>query len=160
MDFRYSGDWLRLLKEKCPKALIDAMKPLKFENLNERAKELEGKILIKHLSMYECQHQIYLEGLSDYFFRNHFEVAVQHFLLDILRTYEFQSISEKRLSILVRRLIQELFKSALSETLSCRIFERGECEQRFCEGLQKEEKLTELLYIPDKASPFSLPVIF
>lgn len=160
MDFRYSGDWLRLLKEKCPEALIDAMKPLKFENLNERAKELEGKILIKHLSMYECQHQIYLEGLSDYFFRNHSEVAVQHFPLDILRTYEFQNISEKRLSILVRRLIQELFKSALSEALSCRIFERGECEQRFCEELQKEEKLTELLYIPDKASPFSLPVIF
>lgn len=160
MDFRYSGDWLRLLKEKCSEALIDAMKPLKFENLNERAKELEGKILIKHRSMYECQHQIYLEGLSDYFFRNYFKVAVQHFPLDILRTYEFQNISEKRLSILVRRLIQELFKNALSEALSCRIFERGECEQRFCEELQKKNKLRELLYIPDKASPFSLPVIF
>lgn len=160
MDFRYSEDWLGFFKEKCSEALIDHMKPLTFENLNERAKELEGKILIKHFSMYECQHQIYLEGLSDYFFRNHFEVAVQHFPLDILRTYEFQDITENRLSYLVRRLMQELFKSAISEVLSCRMFERGECEQRFCNELQKEEKLKELLYIPDKASPFSLPVIF
>lgn len=160
MDFRYSEDWLGFLKEKCSEALIDDMRPLKFENLNERAKELEGKILIKHFSMYECQHQIYMEGLSDYFFRNHFEVAVQHFPLDILRTYEFQDITENRLSYLVRRLMQELFKSAISEVLSCRIFERGECEQRFCNELQKEEKLKELLYIPDKASTFSLPVIF
>lgn len=160
IDFRYSEDWLVFLKEKCSEALIDDMKPLKFENLNERAKELEDKILIKHFLMYEFQHQIYLEGLSDYFFRNHFEVAVQHFPLDILRTYEFQDITENRLSYLVRRLMQELFKSAISEVLSCRIFERGECEQRFCNELQKEEKLKELLYIPDKASPFSLPVIF
>lgn len=160
IDFRYSEDWLVFLKEKCSEALIDDMKPLKFENLNERAKELEDKILIKHFLMYEFQHQIYLEGLSDYFFRNHFEVAVQHFPLDILRTYEFQDITENRLSYLVRRLMQELFKSAISEVLSCRIFERGECEQRFCNELQKEEKLKELLYIPDKASLFSLPVIF
>lgn len=160
MDFRYSEDWRSFIKEKCSESLINEMEPLNFENLNERAKELEGKILIKHFSIYEFQHQIYLEGLSDYFFRNHFEVAVQHFPLDILRTYEFQDISEKRLSILVNRLIQELFKNALSVALSCRIFENDECEQMFCIELLKEEKLKDLLYIPDKASPFSLPVIF
>lgn len=160
MDFRYSGDCRDFLKKKCSEALIDGMKPLNFENLHERAIELEGKILIKHFSMYEFQHQIYLEGLSDYFFRNHFKVAVQHFPLGILRTYEFQDISKESLNILVCRLIHELFKSALSETLSCRIFERAECEQSFCIELQKEEKLKELLFIPDKTSPFSFPVIF
>lgn len=148
------------LKEKCSESLINDMKPLKFENLNERAKELEGIILIKHFAMYEFQHQIYLEGLSDYFFRNHFEAAVQHFPLDILRTYEFHDISETRFNILAHRLIQELFKSALSKALICRLFERSECEERFCNELQKEGTLIELLYIPDKASPFSLPVIF
>lgn len=160
MDFRYSEDWVRFLKEKCSEALIDGMKPLNFENLNERAKELEDKILIKHISMYEFQHQIYLEGLSDYFFRAHFEVAAQYFPLEILRTCEFQDISEKRLGFLVRRIIQELFKSAISEALSCRILKRGECEQKFCEELQKEETLKELLYIPDSTSDFSLPIIF
>lgn len=160
MDFRYSEDWLGFLKEKCSEALIKGMKPLTFENLNEKAKELEGKILIKHFSMYECQHQIYLEGLSDYFFRNHFEVAVQHFPLNILRTYAFREITENRLSILVRPLMRELFKGAISEVLSCRMFESSECEQRFCNELQKEDKLKELIYIPDKASTFSLPVIF
>lgn len=157
MDFNYSGDWLGFFKNKCS----DAMKPLNFENLHEKAIELEGKILIKHFSIYEFQHQIYLEGLSDYFFRNHFKVAVQHLPLDILRTYEFQDISKESLSsIIVRRLIDELFTSAFSETLSCRIFERAECEQSFCIELQKEEKLKELLFIPDRASSFSLPVIF
>uniref|UniRef100_A0A8W8JBX9 Novel STAND NTPase 3 domain-containing protein n=1 Tax=Magallana gigas TaxID=29159 RepID=A0A8W8JBX9_MAGGI len=160
MDFRYSEEWLGFLKEKCSESLINDMKPLKFENLNERAKELEGIILIKHFAIYEFQHQIYLEGLSDYFFRIHFEAAVQHFPLDILRTYEFHDISETRFNILAHRLIQELFKSALSEALICRLFERSECEERFCNELQKEGKLIELLYIPDKASPFSLPVIF
>lgn len=160
MDFRYSEEWLDFIKEKCSEALINGMKPLKFKNLNERAKELEGNILIKHFSMYEFQHQIYLEGLSDYFFREYFEVVVQHFPLDILRTYEFQDISEEHFNILARRLIQELFKSALSEALSCRLFERSECEERFRDELKKKGKLKDLLYIPDKASPFSLPVIF
>lgn len=138
MDFRYSEDWLGFLKEKCSEALINGMKPLTFENLNEKAKELEGKILIKHFSMYECQHQIYLEGLSDYFFRNHFEVAVQHFPLNILRTYAFREITENRLSILVRRLMRELFKGAISEVLSCRMFESSECEQRFTTNYKKK----------------------
>lgn len=160
MDFRYSEDCLGFLKKKCSESLINEMKPLQFENLNERAKELEGKILIKHCSMYEFQHQIYLEGLSDYFFREHFEVAVQNFQLEILRTYEFHDISEEYFSILAHRLIQELFKSALSEALSCRLFERSEYEERFCKELQKEGKLVELLYIPDKAPLFSLPIIF
>lgn len=160
MDFRYGEDWLDFLKERCSEELIDDIKPLHFKNLNEKAIELKDKILIKHHSMYEFKHQIYLEGITDYFFREHFEVAVRHFPLYILRTCEFQAIAEKRLSSLVRRLIHDLFKSALSEALSCRIFERYEFEQKFSEELQKEEKLTELLHIPDKASPFSLPVIF
>lgn len=160
MDFRYGEDWLVFLKERCSEALIEDMKPLNFEDLNEKATELKDKILVKHHSMYEFKHQIYLEGLTDYFLREHFEVAVQHFPLYILRTCEFQTIAERRLIILVSRLIQELFKSALSEALSCRIFERDEFEQRFCNELQKEEKLKELIYIPDKASPFSLPIIF
>lgn len=54
MDFRYSGDWFCFLKEKCFEVLIDVMKLFKFENLNERVKELEGKILIKYFLMYEC----------------------------------------------------------------------------------------------------------
>lgn len=160
LDFRYGEEWLGFLKERCSEELIDDIKPLHFEDLNERAIELKDKILIKYHSMYEFKHQIYLDGLTDYFFREHFEVAVKHFPLYILRTCEFQAISEKRLGILVRRLIHDLFKSALSEALSCRSFERDEFEQRFSKELLKEEKLTDLLHIPDKASPFSLPVIF
>lgn len=160
LDFRYGEEWQGFLKERCSEELIDDIKPLHFEDLNERAIELKDKILIKHHSMYEFKHQIYLEGLVDYFFREHFEVAVKHFPLYILRTCEFQTISETRLNNLVRRLIHDLFKSALSEALSCRIFERDDFEQRFSKKLLKEEKLTELLHIPDKSSPFSLPVIF
>lgn len=53
MDFRYSEEWFGFLKEKCFELLINDMKLFKFENLNERVKELEGIILIKYFVMYE-----------------------------------------------------------------------------------------------------------
>lgn len=53
MDFRYSEDCFGFLKKKCVELLINDMKLFKFKNLNERVKELEGKMLIKYYLMYE-----------------------------------------------------------------------------------------------------------
>lgn len=159
INLKYKDSCERFWKKNCPRELETDIKPLCFENLYERAEELENTILIKH-AMHEFQHQIYLEGVIDYFFIDHFDAAVKHFPLHILRTYGFQDISDERLQKLNHRLIEECFRNAIAEVLSCKIFEEPKLEQKFGEKLLIEENLNHLLLGHDNIPAIGLPIIF
>lgn len=160
IDLKNKQDCVTFVERECSKELVDNLRPLHFESLAEKAKELENKMLIKQSTMYEFQNQIYLEGVCDYFFGENFDAVVVHFPLDILRTYEFQDISIKDSEKLMERLKVELFKNAISETLSCKILKESSIENMLCEKLKQEPALKELLMISDKASTFDFPIIF
>lgn len=158
LDLKYREDCNEFLQQDCFKELVHKMKPLQTENLYETAKDLEGKLLLKHLTM----HEVYLNGVRDYFMRKHWEDTVPHFPLDILRTAEFKDITipDERLKILMDRLKKEILQKAISKTLSAKVFEDPGFERKFCEELQKEKIFEKILLFPDIASEFKLPVLF
>lgn len=110
--------------------------------------------------MYEFKHKIYLEGAIDYFFREYFDVAVRYFPLDIIHAYEFRDMSEERWLKLMQRLQNEILEYEVLKALSCKIFDETEFEKMFCEKLRKENTINTLIFIPDRSSPFELPIIF
>lgn len=143
------------------KELFDGMVPLNFENLSNVAKRLRFTILIKQYSMYEFKHQIYFDGASDYFFRNHTEVAVHHFPLDILRQYAFPDASIDVWREIIKRFTRELqeginkqeiehnitaCRNRIPEILSCKIFEKVQFEKEFSYELKKSNLLNKLLF--------------
>lgn len=148
-------------ERQCAAELVKEMQ-LNFENnLYEKATNLEETVLIKHHSMFEFKHQIYLQGVSDYFFRAHFEAVVDYFPLSILRTFEFQDISKDKTDRIVDRLKKEIGKNSISDALSCNFFKERAFEQEFCDSLYREKsKMAELLSANDNTSCFKLPIIF
>lgn len=156
LDLKYREDCNEFLQQDCFKEWVHKMKPLQTENLYEIAKYLERKLLLKHLTM----HEVYLNGVRDYFMRKHWEVAVPHFPLDILRTDEFKDMSVERLKKLVERFKKEILRYAIPKTLSAKIFGDPSFERKFCEELHKENIFEKILLFPDIASEYKLPVMF
>lgn len=146
------------LNTMCSKELVECMKPLQYENLCEKANMLENKLLIKSKTMYEFEHQIYLEGLSDYFLNTYSDAAVKHFPMHILRYCVFETINRKWLELILERFEKDIITTPLSEILSCKIFEEPTFEKMFCERL-RDETLKKLLFIPH-SSELDLQFIF
>lgn len=161
LDLQYGRECMAFLKENLPEKLFEKMKPLSFDNLREVAKELEDSVLIKHNIMFEFKHQIYLEEVSEYFFRRHFDAFVDYFPLTILRTHDMPEISTAEVTRLVNRIKRELASGAISEALSCKVFKEPEFEEEFCRSLKNETQfIDDLLTRPDKTSGFTFPIMF
>lgn len=160
LDLRYEEDCRQYLVKTVSEAFVEGMEPLLFKNLYDTAMRLKDVILVKHANMFEFKHQIYLEGVSDYFFRHsqYSEVAVKHFPLDILRPYEFPGALENILRAIIQRFKKEIFKG-MQAVLSCKIFGKSEFESKFCEEMNKDNMLQRLLFNPngilEKEFPFT-----
>lgn len=163
LDLKYGKKCRDYLEGMVSKDFIDKKK-LDFENLHERAIDLKDTILAKVSSMFEFKHQIYKEGVVDYFFREKATCvySIEYFPLGILRSYEFSDATSEIWMHINRRLIKEL-KSIQSipmveyemkarkaaEVFSCKIFESHAFENEFCkkfeETLKKDCTLQEIL---------------
>nr|XP_022294525.1 uncharacterized protein LOC111104721 isoform X2 [Crassostrea virginica]XP_022294526.1 uncharacterized protein LOC111104721 isoform X2 [Crassostrea virginica] len=161
LDLKYD-DLKKFLKTKVSEELAEKMEPLSFDNLYDKARDLEGKVLIKHHSnMFDFKHQVYLEGVSEYFFRRYPLVAAECFPLDILRTAKLYEISPELVTKLIERLKKEIQRQAISEALSCEILKEDSFQERFCNTLRNETTLLDcLLALPDKTPGFHFPTIF
>lgn len=156
LDLKYREDCYEFLQQDCFKEWVEKIKPLQTENLHEKAKELERTLFLKHLTL----HEVYLNGVRDYFMRTHWEVAVPHFPLDILRTDEFKNMSVECSKKLMERFKNEILQNIISKTLSSKIFEDPSFERKFCQKLHEENILKNILLVPDKSSEYKLPAIF
>lgn len=160
LDLRYEEDCRQYLAKTVSEAFVESMEPLLFKNLYDTAMRLKDVILVKHANMFQFKHQIYLEGVSDYFFRHpqYSKVAVKHFPLDILRPYEFPGALENILLDIIQRFKKEIFKG-MQAVLSCKIFGKSEFESKFCEEMNKDNMLQKLLFNPngilEKEFPFT-----
>lgn len=156
LDLKYRTECMEFLQQNCFKDWIDKMGPLSTENLHEVANELERSLFLKHLTM----HQVYLDGIRDYFLKEHWEVAVANFPLDMLRSGEFQNMSLPCSKKVMERFKKEIFRKMISQTLSSKIFEDPEFEKEFCNAMEKEKALEKILLIPDEGSAYRFPIIF
>lgn len=156
LDLKYREDCYEFLQQDCFKEWVDKIGPLQIENLHEIERKLEKKLFLKHLTL----HEVYLNGVRDYFIRTHWEVAVPHFRLDILRTDEFKNMSVQCSKKLMERFKKEILQNTISKTLSSKIFEDPSFERKFCEELHKENILKNILLVPDKSSEYKLTAIF
>lgn len=161
LDLRYEEDCRQYLVKTVSEAFVEGMEPLLFKNLYDTAMRLKDVILVKHANMFEFKHQIYLEGVSDYFFRHsqYSEVAVKHFPLDILRPYEFPGALENILRAIIQRFKKEIFKG-MQAVLSCKIFGKSKFESMFCEELNTDNMLQKLLFNPNEILEKELPFTF
>lgn len=161
LNLKYRDDCKKFLEKQCTGDLRKKMEPLFYNNLYEIANRLEGTILIKHHSLFEFKHQIYLQEVSDYFFRKEFDAVVDYFPMSILRSYEMHDLSEEQLTRIAGRLRNEIKRQSVSEALSCKMFEDPVFEQVFCDALHsKNSTLAELLETNDSTSGFKFPIIF
>lgn len=117
LDLKYEEECRQYLVETVSEAFAESMEPLLFKNLFDTAMGLKDVLLVKHANMFEFKHQIYIEGVSDYFFRHpqYYKVAVKHFPLDIMRSYEFPGALENILQEIIQRFKKEILKE-------CRLF--------------------------------------
>lgn len=161
LDLQYEDDCQQYLVKTVSEAFVESMKPLLFKNLYDTAMRLKDVILVKHANMFEFKHQIYLEGVSDYFFRHpqYAKVAVKHFPLDILRPYEFPGALENILRDITQRFKKEIFKG-MQAVLSCKIFGKSEFESMFCEELNTDNMLQKLLFNPNEILKKEWPFTF
>lgn len=160
LDLKYEAD-CETLRKKCPEVLLENFEPLSFENLNERAEMLNDDVLIKHHTLYEFKHQVYLEEVSNYFFRANFDAVVDHFPLSILRAYDMDDFSQLKINKFICRLKQEIEQGAISEALHCKLFQEPKFEEEFCNDLQKDKTfMDKILSVTDKTSGFKFPIIF
>lgn len=160
INLKYKNSCEQFWINNCSREMSEKLKPLNFENLYERAAELEYTMLIPHATMYEFQHQLYLEGVIDYFFSNHPDVAIKHFPLDLLRAYEFECADATCWKEIIHRLVAEMSNQAIPEALGCKIFQEPDFQEKFYEELLTENKLDGLLSIKDTVSSYNLPVMF
>lgn len=160
INLKYKKSCEDFWENNCSKEMSEKLKPLNFENLYERAAELEYTMLIPHATMYVFQHQLYLEGVIDYFFSDHPDVAIKHFPLYLLRAYEFECADEICWKEIIHRLVAEMSNQAISEALGCKIFQEAGFQVKFYEELLTENKLDGLLTIKDSVSSYNLPVMF
>lgn len=155
LDLKYQDDCKRFLKNGRFKEWIDKIGSISTDNLYGIAKDFEEKLFLKHLTM----HQVYLDGIRDYFIGNYCEIAIPHFPLDILRLHEFQDMQENCLEKVVERFKNEIFNNNISETLTCKLFEDSEFQSEFCKKLQEGKTFAEVLKLTD-VSDYPLPIIF
>lgn len=160
IDLKYKHSCEQFWSKNCSVEMSEKLKPLNFENLYERAAELEHTMLIPQATMFEFQHQLYLEGVIDYFFKEHPDVAIKYFPLDLLRAYEFECADVICWKEIIHRLVAEISNQAISEALGCKIFKEADFQVKFYEELLTENKLDELLSIKDAVSSYNLPVMF
>lgn len=161
LNLRYEEDCRQYLVKTVSETFVKSMEPLLFKNLFDTAIKLKDVILVKHADMFEFKHQIYLEGVSDYFFRHplYYKVAVKHFPLDIMRPYEFPGALENILQEIIQRFKKEILKG-MQAVLSCKIFGKNEFELKFCEELNKDNMLQMLLFNPNENLEKELPFTF
>lgn len=153
--------FVEFLKETCPEVVLDDFEPLSFSYLKEKAERFENEFLVKVNEMYEFRHQIYLNGIADYFFQRHFDSVVHHFPFAILRTCELlYDISQEDLNKLLERLKKEIQNRRFFLVLSCNIFQNPSFEQTFCDLHSNEPFLNNLLTTLDESSVFKFPIIF
>lgn len=161
LNLQYRDDCKEFLEKQCTGDLRKKMEPLFYSNLYEIANRLEGTILIKHHSSFEFKHQIYLQAVSDYFFRKEFDAVVDYFPMSILRSYEIHDRSEEQLTRIAERLRKEIKRQSVSVALSCKMFEEPDFEQVFCDALHNQNStLAEFLETNDSTSGFKFPIIF
>lgn len=161
LDHDVRNKFVEFLKKTCPEVRIEEFEPLSYANLKEKAEMLEKKFLIKINEMYEFRHQIYLHGIADYFFENHFDFVVGHFPFAILRTCELlHDIPEEDVDKLLERLKKEIQNKHFFLVFSCNIFQNFTFEQKFCHMHSKKPFLDTLLNVPDETSIFNFPIIF
>lgn len=153
LDLKYGRICRDYLKGMVSEDFVDKTN-LDFENLNERANDLKDTILVKVSSVFEFKHQIYKEGVVDYFFRENATCiySIKYFPLGILRSYEFSDTTIDWMHI-HRRLMKELKnirniptdeydvkERNLAEVLSCKILECRAFEEKFSREFEKALK--------------------
>lgn len=161
LDLRYEEDCQQYLVKTVSEDFVKSMGPLLFKNLFDTAIGLTDVILVKHANMFEFKHQIYLEGVSDYFFKHsqYSKVAVKHFPLDLLRPYEFPDALENVLQEIIQRFKKDIIKG-MQAVLSCKILKTREFEMKFCEEINKDDMLQRLLFNPNEILKKELPFTF
>ena len=161
LDLKYGVSCKTFLEKQTSEEFLAKMEPLNFEEMHSKAEALQDVILIKNHNVFELKHQIYIEGVCDYFFRTHFDAVVEHFPSEILRNCEMHDVCNEHLETVKKRLKAEIKKQALSEIFSWKIFENQKFEQYICDELQKEEEfMRHLLFSLDKSSGFRFPALF
>lgn len=153
------GDVCRqFLEEKLSKEYVENIPQTAFDNLLEKANSLKDTILVEHHKMFAFKHQIYHEGVSDYFFREDSSL-IQHFHLDILRPYGFHDFHRGTYEKICHRLKKEIPKG-IQGVLNCKIFMEPGFENQFCEELKKDNTIDDLLFNPDFIPKTELPFIY
>lgn len=147
------------LKDMASEDLLQIMEPLNFNNLFERALSLKETILIQLNNSFAFKHHIYLEGVSDYFFRKYPEQSVQHFPLGILRTYTFPDALPRVLDKIKQRLMKEIHEG-IPEVLGCEIFMKPEFEREFSKELRNDGTLSDLVLNPTNVFRSDLPLTY
>lgn len=161
VDLKYGDSCKKFVEKQTSKEFIVKMQPLNFHEMHSKAEALQDEILIKNHNVFELKHQIYVEGICDYFFRTHFDAVVQYFPLDILRNCEMHDVRYDQLETVKNRIKTEIKNQALSEVFSWKIFENLNFEQYICEKLREEEKLMRhLIFSSDKSSGYIFPALF
>lgn len=161
LNLEFREECKEFLEAQCNRKLKEMMEPLVYNNLYETANRLEGTVLIKHQSVCEFKHQIYLQAVSHYFFKKHFDAVVEYFPMNILRTYEMHDLSKEQIIRIAERLSKEIENRIVSETLSCKMLKEPVLEQAFCDSLHSNNStLAKLLEANDSTSGFEFPIVF
>lgn len=151
LNIKYGDKCREYLEEMVSKEFVKKKK-LEFDNLQERADSLKDTVLVEFSKMFEFKHQIYKEGVVDYFFREDATFAIEFFPLDILRSYEFRDATGDIWAQIKKRLMKELKtiqnipmnehevkERHIAEVFSCKIFECRAFEKEF--SIEFEETL-------------------
>lgn len=152
LNIKYGDKCREYLEETVSKEFVKK-KNLKFDNLQERADTLKDTVLVEFSKMFEFKHQIYKEGVVDYFFREDATFAIEYFPLDILRSYEFSIATGDIWGQIKERLMEELKtiqnipmneyeekERHVAEVFSCKIFECRAFEKEFSMEFEKTLK--------------------
>lgn len=152
LNIKYGDKCREYLEEMVSKEFVKK-KNLKFDNLQERADTLKETVLVEFSKMFEFKHQIYKEGVVDYFFREDATFAIEYFPLDILRSYEFRDATGHIWGQIKERLMKELKtiqnipmneyeekERHVAEVFSCKIFECRAFEKEFSMEFEKTLK--------------------
>lgn len=152
LNIKYGDKCRKYLEDMVSKEFVEK-KNLKFDNLLERADTLKDTVLVELSKMFEFKHQIYKEGVVDYFFREDATFAIEYFPLDILRSYEFRDATGDIWGHIKMRLIKELKnirdntmneyevkERNVAEVFSCKIFECRAFEIEFSKEFEKTLK--------------------
>lgn len=131
LDLKSQTECKKFLEASCPDDFFEKIAHLSYENLNEKAEEQEDSVLIKFNAVFKFRHQIYLEGVSAYFFMRYFDAVVDYFPCSILRTLNLPDLSTFKANKLVHRIKRELEKENDLSPSSFKVFKEPEFERLF-----------------------------